>query len=96
MKANVLRRSLIKKDNYQIPKTQWYSLARSTGQGFNQLRFDDTTGQIGIQLHSSQAASQLNLGNLSYSKNRLKMKDGVKALNLELTNGVQSVQVKGY
>ena len=56
------------KDNYQTPKTQWYSLARSTGQGFNQLRFDDTTGQISIQLYSNQAASQLNLGNLSHPK----------------------------
>lgn len=68
MKASVLRRSLIKKDNSQTPKTQRYSLARSTGQGFNQLRFDDTTGQISIQLHSSQATSQLNLGNLSHPK----------------------------
>ena len=38
------------------------------GSGFNQLRFDDTTGQISTQLHSSHGASQLNLGNLSHPK----------------------------
>ena len=38
------------------------------GEGFNQLRFDDTTGQISAQLQSSHGASQLNLGNLSHPK----------------------------
>ncbi len=38
------------------------------GEGFNQLRFDDTTGQISAQLQSSHAASQLNLGHLSHPK----------------------------
>ncbi|MCP5793120.1 type VI secretion system Vgr family protein, partial [Klebsiella pneumoniae] len=38
--------------------------------GFNQLRFDDTTGQISAQLQSSHAASQLNLGNLSHPKDK--------------------------
>ncbi len=38
------------------------------GEGFNQLRFDDTTGQISAQLHSSHGATQLNLGNLSHPK----------------------------
>jgi uncharacterized protein (DUF2345 family) len=38
------------------------------GSGFNQLRFDDTTGQISAQLQSSHAATQLNLGNLSHPK----------------------------
>ncbi|ENX58415.1 hypothetical protein F902_02815 [Acinetobacter higginsii] len=38
------------------------------GEGFNQLRFDDTTGQISAQLQSSHAASQLNLGKLSHPK----------------------------
>ncbi|WP_180178933.1 type VI secretion system Vgr family protein [Acinetobacter sp. YH12041] len=55
----------------QLPDTKKLSGIRSQevqGQGFNQLRFDDTTGQISIQLHSSQAASQLNLGNLSHPK----------------------------
>ncbi len=37
-------------------------------QGFNQLRFDDTSGQISAQLQSSHAASQLNLGHLSHPK----------------------------
>ncbi|EXC17392.1 type VI secretion system Vgr family protein, partial [Acinetobacter sp. 809848] len=40
------------------------------GKGFNQLRFDDTTGQISTQLQSSHAASQLNLGNLSHPKDK--------------------------
>jgi len=55
----------------QLPDTKKLSGIRSQevqGQGFNQLRFDDTTGQISIQLHSSQATSQLNLGNLSHPK----------------------------
>jgi type VI secretion system secreted protein VgrG len=34
----------------------------------NQLRLDDTTGQISAQLQSSHAASQLNLGKLSHPK----------------------------
>ena len=38
------------------------------GEGFNQIRFDDTTGQISAQLQSSHGASQLNLGNLSHPK----------------------------
>ncbi len=38
------------------------------GKGFNQLRLDDTTGQISAQLQSSHAVSQLNLGNLSHPK----------------------------
>lgn len=38
------------------------------GSGFNQLRFDDTSGQISSQLQSSHGASQLNLGHLSHPK----------------------------
>ncbi|WP_151960064.1 type VI secretion system Vgr family protein [Acinetobacter bereziniae] len=38
------------------------------GNGYNQLRFDDTNNQISSQLHSSHGATQLNLGNLSYPK----------------------------
>ncbi|MBI1451416.1 MULTISPECIES: type VI secretion system Vgr family protein [Acinetobacter] len=38
------------------------------GQGFGQLRFDDTTGQIATQLQSTHGATQLNLGNLSHPK----------------------------
>ncbi|MDC5418134.1 type VI secretion system tip protein VgrG [Acinetobacter baumannii] len=55
----------------QLPDTKKLSGIRTkevSGSGFNQLRFDDTTGQISTQLHSSHGASQLNLGNLSYPK----------------------------
>ncbi|WP_347018538.1 type VI secretion system Vgr family protein [Acinetobacter calcoaceticus] len=55
----------------QLPDTKKLSGIRSEevdGKGFNQLRFDDTTGQISTQLQSSHAASQLNLGNLSHPK----------------------------
>ena len=54
-----------------LPATKKLSGIRSqevAGQGFNQLRFDDTTGQISVQLQSSHGASQLNLGNLSHPK----------------------------
>jgi len=55
----------------QLPDTKKLSGIRSeevAGKGFNQLRLDDTTGQISVQLQSSHAASQLNLGNLSHPK----------------------------
>ena len=55
----------------QLPNTKKLSGIRSqevAGAGFNQLRFDDTTGQISTQLQSSHAATQLNLGNLSHPK----------------------------
>ncbi|WP_336010064.1 type VI secretion system Vgr family protein [Acinetobacter calcoaceticus] len=55
----------------QLPDTKKLSGIRSEevdGKGFNQLRFDDTTGQISAQLKSSHATSQLNLGNLSHPK----------------------------
>ncbi|MBC9230478.1 DUF2345 domain-containing protein, partial [bacterium SPL81] len=45
------------------------------GEGFNQLRFDDTTGQISAQLQSSHAASQLNLGKLSHPKDQAESED---------------------
>ncbi|WP_254624787.1 type VI secretion system Vgr family protein, partial [Acinetobacter lactucae] len=57
----------------QLPETKKLSGIRSEevdGKGFNQLRFDDTTGQISAQLQSSDAASQLNLGNLSHPKDK--------------------------
>ncbi|WP_081410297.1 type VI secretion system Vgr family protein [Acinetobacter gandensis] len=38
------------------------------GEGYGQLRFDDTTGQISTQLQSTHGATQLNLGNLSHPK----------------------------
>ncbi|QUY36729.1 type VI secretion system Vgr family protein [Acinetobacter junii] len=55
----------------QLPDTKKLSGIRSqevNGSGFNQLRFDDTKGQISTQLQSSHAATQLNLGNLSHPK----------------------------
>ncbi|MDO7212450.1 type VI secretion system Vgr family protein [Acinetobacter nosocomialis] len=55
----------------QLPATKKLSGIRSqeiNGSGFNQLRFDDTTGQISTQLQSSHTATQLNLGNLSHPK----------------------------
>lgn len=57
----------------QLPDTKKLSGIRSQevgGSGFNQLRFDDTTGQISAQLQSSHAATQLNLGNLSHPKDK--------------------------
>ena len=55
----------------QLPDTKKLSGIRSkevNGEGFGQLRFDDTTGQISSQLQSSHGATQLNLGNLSHPK----------------------------
>lgn len=57
----------------QLPDTKKLSGIRSkevSGEGFNQLRFDDTTGQVSTQLHSSHGATQLNLGNLSHPKEK--------------------------
>lgn len=57
----------------QLPDTKKLSGIRSKevdGNGYNQLRFDDTTGQISAQLHSSHGSSQLNLGNLSHPKDK--------------------------
>ncbi|MDH2488871.1 type VI secretion system Vgr family protein [Acinetobacter baumannii] len=57
----------------QLPDTKKLSGIRSKevdGSGYNQLRFDDTTGQISAQLHSSHGSSQLNLGNLSHPKDK--------------------------
>lgn len=55
----------------KLPDTKKLSGIRSKevlGQGFNQLRFDDTTGQISAQIQSSHSSSQLNLGHLSHPK----------------------------
>ena len=55
----------------QLPDTKKLSGIRSkevAGEGFGQLRFDDTTEQISTQLQSSHGATQLNLGNLSHPK----------------------------
>lgn len=59
----------------QLPDTKKLSGIRSkevAGEGFNQLRFDDTTGQISSQLQSSYGSTQLNLGNLSHPKETAK------------------------
>jgi type VI secretion system secreted protein VgrG len=45
------------------------------GQGFGQLRFDDTTGQISTQLQSTHGTTQLNLGNLSHPKETAESED---------------------
>ncbi|MDR7015141.1 type VI secretion system Vgr family protein [Acinetobacter sp. 3657] len=58
-------------DQGQLPDTKKLAGIKSKevqGSGYNQLRFDDTTGQISAQLQSSHAASQLNLGKLSHPK----------------------------
>lgn len=55
----------------QLPDTKKLSGIRSkevSGEGFGQLRFDDSTGQISTQLQSSHGTTQLNLGNLSHPK----------------------------
>ncbi|SDC07091.1 DUF2345 domain-containing protein, partial [Acinetobacter boissieri] len=55
----------------QLPETKVLSGIKTKeykGTGYNQLRFNDTTGQISSQLHSSHGASQLNLGKLSHPK----------------------------
>ena len=62
----------------QLPETKKLSGIRSKevqGEGFNQLRFDDTTGQISAQLQSSHAVSQLNLGKLSHPKDKVESED---------------------
>ncbi|MBJ9908917.1 type VI secretion system Vgr family protein [Acinetobacter bereziniae] len=58
-------------DQGKLPDTKKLSGIKTKeykSEGFNQLRFDDTTNQISTQLHSSHATSQLNLGNLSHPK----------------------------
>ncbi|WP_171457619.1 type VI secretion system Vgr family protein [Acinetobacter wuhouensis] len=68
------QRSPTKFDNKgQLPDTKKLAGIRSKeyqGEGFGQLRFDDTTGQISSQLQNSHGASQLNLGNLSHPKDK--------------------------
>ncbi|NWK76034.1 DUF2345 domain-containing protein, partial [Acinetobacter sp. SwsAc6] len=66
------QRSPTKFDNKgQLPETKKLAGIKSKevqGEGFGQLRFDDTTGQISTQLQSTHGATQLNLGNLSHPK----------------------------
>jgi len=72
-------RSPTKFDNAgKLPDTKRLAGIKSKeyqGEGFNQLRFDDTTGQISAQLQSSHAASQLNLGKLSHPKDKAESED---------------------
>ncbi|MCI3878613.1 type VI secretion system Vgr family protein [Acinetobacter higginsii] len=72
-------RSPTKFDNAgKLPDTKKLAGIKSKevqGEGFNQLRFDDTTGQISAQLQSSHAATQLNLGKLSHPKDQAESKD---------------------
>ncbi|EXB23400.1 rhs element Vgr family protein, partial [Acinetobacter baumannii 1437282] len=73
------QRSPTKFDNAgKLPDTKKLAGIKSKeyqGEGFNQLRFDDTTGQISAQLQSSHAASQLNLGKLSHPKSTAESED---------------------
>ncbi len=62
---------MILKGNFLTPKKLSGIRSKEVdGSGYNQLRFDDTTGQISAQLHSSHGSSQLNLGNLSHPKDK--------------------------
>lgn len=73
------QRSPTKFDNAgKLPDTKKLAGIKSKeyqGEGFNQLRFDDTTGQISAQLQSSHATSQLNLGKLSHPKDKAESED---------------------
>ncbi len=65
-------------DQGQLPDTKKLAGIKSKeyqGTGYNQLRFDDTTGQISAQLQSSHAVSQLNLGKLSHPKAQAESED---------------------
>ncbi|MCX5466787.1 type VI secretion system Vgr family protein [Acinetobacter nematophilus] len=65
-------------DKGKLPDTKKLSGIKSReykGSGYNQLRFDDTTGQISSQLESSHGASQLNLGKLSHPKDKAESDD---------------------
>ena len=62
----------------KLPDTKKIAGIRSKevkGEGFGQLRFDDTTGQISSQLQSSHGATQLNLGKLSHPKDKESSED---------------------
>ena len=62
----------------KLPDTKKLAGIRSKevkGEGFGQLRFDDTTGQISTQLQSSHGATQLNLGKLSHPKDKESSED---------------------
>ncbi|MFW2040531.1 DUF2345 domain-containing protein, partial [Acinetobacter sp. ULE_I053] len=65
-------------DKGKLPDTKKLAGIKSReyqGSGYNQLRFDDTTGQISSQLQSSHGTSQLNLGKLSHPKDKAESDD---------------------
>ncbi len=67
--AQRIQPNLTIKANCLIPKNSAGIRSKEIeGEGFGQLRFDDTTGQISTQLQSSHGATQLNLGNFSHPK----------------------------
>lgn len=81
----------------QLPDTKKLSGIRSKevdGSGYNQLRFDDTTGQISAQLHSSHGSSQLNLGNLSHPKESAKSEGRGEGFELR-TDRAGAIRSKG-
>lgn len=81
----------------QLPDTKKLSGIRSKevgGMGYNQLRFDDTTGQISAQLHSSHGATQLNLGNLSHPKESATSKGRGEGFELR-TDRAGAIRSKG-
>ncbi|MCH7335467.1 type VI secretion system Vgr family protein [Acinetobacter sp. NIPH 2699] len=81
----------------RLPDTKKLSGIRSKevdGEGFNQLRFDDTTGQISAQLQSSHAASQLNLGKLSHPKTEAESEDRGEGFELR-TDSSGAIRSKG-
>ncbi|WP_321884717.1 type VI secretion system Vgr family protein [Paraburkholderia bannensis] len=56
----------------QLPDNHYVSGIKTReiqGTGYGQLRYDDTPGQISVQLESSHASSQLNLGYLTQPRN---------------------------
>lgn len=52
------------------------------GSGYNQIVFDDTDGQLRMQIKSSQAASELNLGHLIHQAGNYR--GGLRGLGAEL------------
>ena len=83
----------------QLPDTKKLSGIRSKevdGEGFNQLRFDDTTGQISTQLHSSHGATQLNLGNLSHPKEKAESDGRGEGFELRTDQWGAYVRLKGF
>jgi type VI secretion system secreted protein VgrG len=56
---------------YKLPALKTQQTVKSKehkGQGYNELLIDDTTGEIKTQLHSTHAATQLNIGYLTHPR----------------------------